>query len=119
MGWLSRIQNKISGLGGAARRIVNRIASRVATLWGNTPLKFETLGQIYDRDDQWYQWRLGATERHCTDCAHLHGQIHRASEWRTAGISPQSPDLECGGWNCDCRFVAVPDYQGDGEGAIG
>lgn len=54
-----------------------------------------------------YIWRLGATERHCRDCAYLDGQIKTASEWAAAGIAPQSPDLECGGWNCDCRLELV------------
>lgn len=51
-----------------------------------------------------YIWRLGNTIHHCSDCATLDGQIHTAEEWRLAGIAPQSPDLECGGWNCDCRL---------------
>lgn len=52
-------------------------------------------------------WRLGATEQHCTDCASLDGQTMTVSEWKAAGIQPQSPDLECGGWRCDCRLEAA------------
>lgn len=51
-----------------------------------------------------FEWVLGGTIDHCTDCLELNGQTHTAAEWRAAGIEPQSPDLECGGWNCDCRF---------------
>lgn len=118
MRWLARIRERLFGLGDTARRVIGRIVSRVATVWQNAPARFETMGQVQDRNDQWYQWRLGATERHCRDCAHLNGQIHRASEWRAAGIMPQSPDLECGGWNCDCSLVLIPDYEGEGDGAI-
>ena len=118
MGWLATVRDKIAGLPDAARRAVSRIVSRVSTVWGNAPAKFETAGQTLDRNDRWYQWKLGATERHCKDCAHLNGQIHRASEWRASGIAPQSPDLECGGWNCDCSLVLVENYEGEGEGAI-
>jgi hypothetical protein len=57
--------------------------------------------------EQNYEWVLGATAVHCSDCLRLNGQVHSASEWRAAGISPQSPDLECGGWNCDCRLYPV------------
>lgn len=58
-------------------------------------------------DEPRYMWVLGATERHCRDCLELNGQIKTASEWRAAGIQPQSPDLQCGGWNCDCSLVQV------------
>lgn len=53
-------------------------------------------------------WRFGATEKHCTDCAHYEGQVKTADEWqdiyRVFGHRPQSPFLECGGWRCDCRL---------------
>ncbi len=50
-------------------------------------------------------WRLGNTVEHCVDCLDLDGRVHTAAEWRDAAIEPQSPDLACGGWNCDCRFI--------------
>lgn len=105
--------------GSAIFVVASRLLSRVRTLWRNAPLRTENIARTYDRDDPWYRWELGATEKHCKDCLHLNGQIHRASEWRAAGIRPQSPDLECGGWNCDCKLVLVPDYDGEGEGTIG
>ena len=54
--------------------------------------------------EQNYVWRLGNTREHCADCLRLDGQVHTADEWRRAAIRPQSPNLECGGWNCDCRL---------------
>lgn len=49
-------------------------------------------------------WRLGATERHCRDCAAFDGKVLTQSEWARLP-APQSPDLECGGWNCDCSLL--------------
>ncbi len=118
-GALDRVRGWLSGRGNsAAGRLVGRVVTRIRSLWANNIASTETVGQTLDRRDSWYQWQLGATEKHCRDCARLNGQIHRASEWRSAGIRPQSPDLECGGWNCDCRLVPVEDYAGAGEGKM-
>ena len=57
-------------------------------------------------EEPYYMWVYGDT-KHCTDCEGLNGVILSAEEWRRAGIQPQSPDLECGGWNCQCQFVQV------------
>ncbi len=113
-----RIRGALSGLGDLWGRGPGRVWTRIRSLWTNNITSTETIGQTLDRSDKWYQWQLGATERHCTDCARFNGQIHRASDWRAAGIRPQSPDLECGGWNCDCQLVLMPDYEGQGEGRM-
>jgi hypothetical protein len=52
-------------------------------------------------------WRLGATERHCADCARLDGRALTREGWLAAGVEPKSPQLQCGGWRCDCRFEEV------------
>lgn len=49
-----------------------------------------------------YEWRLGATEQHCATCLRMNGVIKRLKQWHEDGILPQSSDLECGGFNCDC-----------------
>lgn len=115
---LSRLRNKIRGLPDAVARVFSRVVSRVVGLWSTTSDRFEAEGATLDRNDSWLQWKIGQTEKHCSDCLHLNGQIHRASEWAAAGIKPQSPDLECGGWHCDCRFEKIADYSGDGEGTL-
>lgn len=75
-------------------------------LWGASLAGVYAAGQLNVPDPEAtnYVWRLGNTVRHCADCLRLNGQVHTADEWRRAGIRPQSPDLECGGWNCDCRL---------------
>lgn len=72
------------------------------------------MGQIFapprvGEPESRFRWELGNTEEHCTDCLALNGQVKTSSEWLSAGIAPQSPDLECGGWLCDCKFVQVVD----------
>jgi hypothetical protein len=84
--------------------VIAGLLLRIAQLWTRSYDGMISKGQTYAPDDPTYVWRLGATERHCRDCQNLDGQVHTASEWRAAGIRPQSPDLECGGWNCDCRL---------------
>jgi hypothetical protein len=49
-------------------------------------------------------WRFGKTEQHCETCATLNGWVATISEWEMSGWKPQSRQLECGGWHCDCRF---------------
>lgn len=99
---LDRLREKAAGL-----------ASRVR-LWANKRLEALHLGMLTrtarrDEPEPRYVWRLGATEKHCRDCARLNGQVHTASEWARAGIRPQSADLECGGWRCDCRLEQTED----------
>lgn len=79
------------------------------TLWQNTSVGAYTTGQVEatplaGEEEPRYTWRLGRTERHCSDCLRLDGVTLTASEWARAGIKPQSPQLECGGWHCDCRL---------------
>lgn len=53
------------------------------------------------------EWRLGATEQHCTTCASLNGIVATATEWQLSGFHPQSPPnflLNCQGWKCDCSL---------------
>lgn len=54
------------------------------------------------------EWKLGATEAHCPECAALNGIVARATEWNTLGVRPQNAPnkhLTCGGWKCDCSLT--------------
>ena len=99
------IQNGI--IAGALAVAMSALLTRVRSLWANNVASTVTIGQTFARNDPLLQWQLGMTEKHSRDCLTLNGQVKRASEWRAAGIQPQSPDLECGGWNCDCKLVEV------------
>ena len=53
-------------------------------------------------------WQLGRTERHCGTCAGLHGQVRTLRWFLDNGYIPRqpgNPNLECGGWHCDCSIV--------------
>ena len=87
------------------------IKSRLV-LWVNKGLQALNVGTIYKKPvpgsvEPRFMWKRGGTAAPCKDCLALDGVIKLASEWQKAGIEPQSPQLECGGWNCQCRFVPV------------
>ena len=112
---LDRLRDRLLGLEDeAAAGILIGVVSRVARLWTRSFDGLVSKGQTHtppevDEDtgeevEAAFVWRLGATEDHCVDCLNLDGQVHTAAEWLASGIQPQSPDLACGGWNCDCRL---------------
>lgn len=73
-------------------------------LWVNRYNEARNQGQQMACADQKLIWVLGATEQHCDDCANAAGRVYRASTWAKYGWRPQSPELACAGFNCDCRF---------------
>lgn len=52
-------------------------------------------------------WRYGDTLEHCGSCSKVAGRVYRKETWDRYGWIPQSKDLECGGWRCDCRREAT------------
>lgn len=75
-----------------------------ARLWANRSLTPAYQAGLLSADrNGLYEWKLGNTEEHCTDCLRLNGQKHRLKDWHNR-IVPQSGELECGGFNCDCRL---------------
>ena len=87
---------------------LSKITAKVA-LWGTTAIGVYNLGRAFNRNpERRFTWRYGDTIKHCTHCAAQNGQTRKASEWRqlrAQGIYPQSPSLECKGWNCRCQLV--------------
>jgi hypothetical protein len=61
---------------------------------------------------QMLTWHLGATEKHCKDCAKLDGKRHKAGWFIAHNYIPRQPGaaMECGGYNCDCSLT---DANGD------
>jgi len=62
-------------------------------------------------------WKLGATEKHCPECAAMDGIVARAKEWDALGIKPQhapNNNLTCGGWNCDCSLTPTENRRSPG-----
>jgi hypothetical protein len=87
------------------------ITSRLK-LWVNQGLRALNIGKIFapvppGNVSPLFKWQRGGTAEPCSDCLELDGVIKTAEQWQRDGIEPQSPDLECGGWNCQCQFVPV------------
>jgi len=80
------------------------IASRVL-MWANAARLFFNRGLIVGRREEELTWRLGNTEEHCEDCLRFNGRKSSKSEWLSlaqVGFYPQSRNLACKGYNCDC-----------------
>lgn len=72
--------------------------------WNKSIMPFYQAGLASADKNGNYEWMLGATEEHCSDCQRLNGQVHRLRSWIERGWMPQANKLECGGWKCDCRL---------------
>jgi len=58
-------------------------------------------------------WIYGDTQ-HCETCAALNGIVAYAREWDESGLQPQSPpnpNLECGGWHCQCQLIPTTEKK--------
>lgn len=82
----------------------DKLARRIHK-WGNDLRRAANAAKTYAGGD--FMWRLGATEKHCTDCLTNDGLVRSGEEWRLTGKLPQSRELECHGYNCDCSLVRV------------
>lgn len=79
-----------------------------ARLWANKSLRDAYLLGVASADaNGMYEWRLGPTEEHCSDCSAFNGQRHRFSVWKRAGALPGSSALRCGGYECKCELKRV------------
>lgn len=67
--------------------------------------------------NKWYMWVYGLTE-HCDTCLMAHGQVHRMKAWVNAGILPQSDNLQCGGYHCQCVLTPVMTPRLFGKGNL-
>lgn len=80
------------------------IEARVA-VWQNKAVgEAYNLGLAESGSTDNYEWHLGFTDKSCLTCLVSNGQIHTMTEWKAAGILPQSSNLECGGFHCDCTL---------------
>lgn len=80
--------------------------TRRADLWVSKSLRAIYFKGLDDADEQAnYIWTLGATEKHCTTCLALNGQVHKMRDYVKAGLLPGSSALECEGYHCDCKLT--------------
>lgn len=82
-------------------------------LWANRYLDVRNRAAVRGgiKSKRSLRWELGATEKHCSDCAGYAGQVKTAQEWddifRVYGHRPQARELECNGYRCDCKMFVV------------
>jgi hypothetical protein len=75
-----------------------------AAMWTNHYNRLIQIAATRACADRKFKWVLGPTREHCTDCARYAGRVYRASVWARYGARPQSRQLECGGWRCQCQL---------------
>lgn len=105
--WLVQQSAFVPGLTARIYAPVSTVdAGTTAQLWANKSLRAAyQLGRVSADRNGMYEWVLGATEEHCRTCLRLNGQRHRLVTWNRRGLLPGSQQLECKGFNCDCRLV--------------
>lgn len=105
--WLVQESSFVPGLTARIYAPVSTVdAGMTAQLWANKSLRAAyQLGRVSADRNGMYEWVLGATEEHCRTCLRMNGQRHRLNTWHRRGLLPGSQQLECKGFNCDCRFV--------------
>jgi hypothetical protein len=82
------------------------LLSRLA-MWGITAFGLRAFGTLIGNPTANFRWSLGATRDHCDDCFGFDGQIKTGAEWLATGLWPQSRNLICNGFHCDCRVTEV------------
>ena len=80
-------------------------AQRPGMWWNKSLQPFYDAARASADKNGAYEWVLGATEEHCTDCLAMNGQVHRLKEYVKRGVMPQADILECKGFNCGCQLV--------------
>jgi len=58
--------------------------------------------------EPYYDWMFGETEDHCVDCLEFSQAGPQPQSYWERRPPPQSPDLACGGWRCDCWYREIP-----------
>ncbi len=81
-----------------------RAASSRLPMWINRYRDVVNTAKLMAGEDVKLVWRIGPTKEHCRSCSRLNGKVKRKSQWIASGIRPQSPQLECHGFNCLCTL---------------
>lgn len=98
----------VTNLGAALFRqddVTPAMASQKPSMWFNKSVypAYDAGRMSADRNG-YYEWSLGRTEKHCSTCLALNGQVHRLKDYTRRDLVPKSSVLECGGWQCDCKL---------------
>jgi len=102
-GFADAIEAGSKANGGKLADLQNRLS-----LWVNRYNQVRSRALLMAGENPPLQWNEGDTEEKCNDCLYANGRVYRASVWKKWGWEPQSQDLECGGWQCQCSLDPVP-----------
>jgi hypothetical protein len=84
-----------------------------AGLWASRYPDIVSRAQVFTAPkDLNFRWIYGDTIQHCDTCSKLEGIVATAADWadlQARGIYPQSPNLDCSGFNCDCHLDSTDD----------
>ncbi len=86
-----------------------------AQMWVNksiNPLYYE--GLAIANKEQNFMWIMDPIKEHCSTCLRLNGQVHKMKDWIASTFVPQSPTLECKGYNCGCKLI-LTDQKASGS----
>lgn len=103
-------QQYIHGIATAIEENSRERGGRLAPLMARGELWINRYNMVYNEGqaaacaDRKLRWILGPTERHCRSCSGLNGRVYRASVWQRNGALPQSSQLACNGFRCQCRL---------------
>jgi hypothetical protein len=75
-----------------------------AELWVSAYNRVRVLASSYAGRDRKMLWARGRTKISCQDCIRYTGKVHRMSVWRKYGALPQSYQLTCRGYKCQCSL---------------
>jgi len=90
-------------LGDPVEPFLNRVG-----MWANRYNEIVSWAEAYFGKQARLMWQLGATDEHCNDCQRLNKWVATALQWeeaRARGIYPQSRNLECHGFHCQCTLT--------------
>lgn len=79
-----------------------------STLWVNKSLRSAYFAGLHEAEAETMKgWVYDPAKDHCQTCLLLNGQVHSLRDWLKSGFTPGCTCLECGGYNCGCKFVDV------------
>lgn len=101
--WLSGFADDVIEKNKASGNLLQPLFNR-ANMWVNRYNEVRNQARVMACGNKKLVWRLGPTEEHCSTCSKMNGKVKRAIQWAASPIKPQSPSLECRGFNCRCTL---------------
>jgi hypothetical protein len=101
-GFANDIEMGSKARGGKLKPLLIRVE-----MWANRYRDITNRAKTMACKDQKLVWVLNPAKENCSSCIKLNGKVKRSSQWERAGIRPQHPDLECGGWRCGCDLIVT------------